>query len=39
MFTQQGCRVFGTVRNTANALAIPGFVFVETNTYRDKNSH
>lgn len=28
-FAKQGCRVFGTVRNTANAQAIPGVELVE----------
>jgi len=28
-FVQQGCRVFGTVRNTAKAQSIPGVVLVE----------
>ncbi|MDP5238169.1 oxidoreductase [Uliginosibacterium sp. 31-16] len=28
-FAQQGCRVFGTVRNKASAQAIPGVVLVE----------
>jgi len=28
-FVQQGCRVFGTVRNTAKAQPIPGVVLVE----------
>lgn len=29
MFAEQGCRVFGTVRNRANAQAIPGVAFIE----------
>ncbi|MGN6579777.1 MAG: oxidoreductase [Bordetella sp.] len=28
-FAKRGCRVFGTVRNTAKAQAIPGVVFIE----------
>ncbi len=28
-FAEQGCRVFGTVRNTAKAQAIPGVVLIE----------
>ena len=28
-FIEQGCRVFGTVRNTAKAQAIPGVVLIE----------
>ncbi len=28
-FAEQGCRVFGTVRNTAKALAIPGVTLIE----------
>jgi NAD(P)-dependent dehydrogenase (short-subunit alcohol dehydrogenase family) len=28
-FAKQGCRVFGTVRNTAKAQAIPGVALVE----------
>ncbi|MBI2309211.1 MAG: oxidoreductase [Rhodocyclales bacterium] len=28
-FAQQGCRVFGTVRNTAKAQAIPGVTLIE----------
>ena len=28
-FAKQGCRVFGTVRNTAKAQAIPGVVLIE----------
>ncbi|MDR3409960.1 MAG: oxidoreductase [Formivibrio sp.] len=28
-FAKQGCRVFGTVRNTANAQAIPGVTLIE----------
>ncbi|WP_068173878.1 oxidoreductase [Hydrogenophaga taeniospiralis] len=28
-FAQQGCRVFGTVRNTAKAQAIPGVALIE----------
>lgn len=28
-FVEQGCRVFGTVRNTAKAQALPGVEFVE----------
>lgn len=28
-FAKQGCRVFGTVRNTAKAQAIPGIVLIE----------
>ena len=28
-FTDQGCRVFGTVRNTAKAQAIPGVALIE----------
>jgi len=28
-FAEQGCRVFGTVRNTAKAQAIPGVTLIE----------
>lgn len=36
-FSKRGCRVFGTVRNTAKAQAIPGVVFIEMDI-RDETS-